>query len=75
MQIGIKYGGINAITLEAAAQIKRSAATQDTANDGHVQVDASSDMRKMLWLFASGAPDTVAYKNYGNLGKRISQVS
>ena len=29
------------------------------------------DLRDLVWRFASGAPDTTSYRNYGNLGRRL----
>lgn len=30
-----------------------------------------SDPRQLIWRYASGSPDEVPYKNYGNLGRRL----
>jgi hypothetical protein len=31
----------------------------------------ASDPRELIWLYAAGAPDSVPYRNYGNLGRRL----
>ena len=56
MQVLLEYRGIQLVAAEAAAHEEGTAAAQDTADDRHVQVDASGDMRRS---------QTVVYQQIG----------
>ncbi|HLQ39131.1 MAG TPA: hypothetical protein VK348_15080, partial [Planctomycetota bacterium] len=45
-----------------------------TVSSSLLAVPPAGMPQRLLWLYASGAPDVTPYRDYGNLGKRLLPV-
>ena len=62
VEVGIEYGRIQAVSLEAATQEERAATPKYRADDREVEVDPRGDMRRVQTLFVEDEPQQEVVK-------------
>ncbi len=57
VEVGVEHGGVQPVALEAAPQEECAAAPQYRTDDGKIEIDAGSNVRRLQTLFVKDVPE------------------